>query len=72
MKEVISNKTRQYAKRQRTFWRKLEREVKVSYNKSEYIGCIESLNLTNADFRLYINELLKRIQAGRKYEQMGK
>ena|SRR5436190_1255879 len=62
MIELINNKTRQYAKRQRTFWRKLEREIKqqINYNGS-YIGCLESLNLTNTDLQLYINELLKRL-----------
>src|SRR5205814_4892940 len=54
MIEIIRNKTRQYAKRQRTFWRKLEREVSHQSNyRGEYIGCLESVNLTNTDFQLY-------------------
>jgi tRNA dimethylallyltransferase len=70
MIEIIRNKTRQYAKRQRTFWRKLEREVSHQSNyQGEYIGCLESVNLTNTDFRLYINELLKRLSCiGKKNE----
>lgn len=38
---VIQNKTRQYAKRQRTFWRKLEREIQQKNG-----GCIETINMT--------------------------
>ena len=62
MIELIRIKTRQYAKRQFTFWRKLEREIK---QKSGYtgtnIGCLETLNLTDLDINLYIDELLKRL-----------
>ena len=38
---VIQNKTRQYAKRQRTFWRKLEREIENS--------CYEVTNITSSE-----------------------
>ncbi len=62
MVEVVQNKTRQYAKKQRTFWRKIERDIKKQYSYSgQWIGCLEILNLTNTDLRLYINELLKRL-----------
>lgn len=59
---IISNKTRQYAKRQRTFMRKVGREIarETSHN-GHYIGCVEPLNLTNLDINLYINELLQRL-----------
>ena len=71
MISLITHKTRQYAKRQRTFWRMLERDIKQQKNNtaSDSIGCIESLNLTNTDIRLYINELLKRLlYVGKKNE----
>jgi len=62
MVEVISAQTRQYAKRQHTFWRKLEREIK---KENQYtgigVGCLETVNLTNREIHLYINELLKRL-----------
>lgn len=62
MVELISAQTRQYAKRQFTFWRKLEREIKTEkqYNGC-YIGCLETVNLTNVDIHLYISDLLKRL-----------
>jgi tRNA dimethylallyltransferase len=62
MVERISAQTRQYAKRQHTFWRKLEREIKI---ENQYtgtsVGCLETVNLTNREIHLYINELLKRL-----------
>ena len=62
MIEVVSNKTRQYAKRQRTFWRKLKRDIAQQPLRSGVaIGCIEELNLTNLNLRLYINELLQKL-----------
>lgn len=62
MVEVIATRTRQYAKRQFTFWRKLEREIKKEKKYTgTSIGCIEAVNLTNVKIHLYINELLKRL-----------
>ena len=60
--DAISTKTRQYAKRQRTFWRKLERDIQsqISYYGS-YIGCVESTNLTHCDIDFSSNELLQRL-----------
>ena len=62
MVDTISAQTRQYAKRQFTFWRKLEREIKkeTQYTGAN-IGCLETVNLTNVGIHLYINELLKRL-----------
>jgi tRNA dimethylallyltransferase len=58
----ISNQTRHYAKRQFTFWRKLEREIKKEKQYTgNNIGCLEAVNLTNIDIDTYINELLKRL-----------
>ncbi len=62
MVELIQDQTRQYAKRQSTFWRKLEREIK---SKSQYtgtsIGCLETINLTEDAIDLYSNQLLDRL-----------
>ncbi|HSC24835.1 MAG TPA: tRNA (adenosine(37)-N6)-dimethylallyltransferase MiaA [Candidatus Babeliales bacterium] len=65
----INIKTRQYAKRQCTFWGKLEREIKreTKYTNSN-IDCIETVNLTNVDMDLYINELLQRFSLDRNHE----
>lgn len=62
MVETIRTQTKQYAKRQFTFWRKLEREIKqeTGYTGTN-IGCLETVNLTNVNINLYINELLKRL-----------
>lgn len=70
MVELISNKTRQYAKRQRTFWRKLEREIKnAPPYEGDCVGCVQSTSLTNNDIHLYINELLKQLfSMGKKNE----
>jgi tRNA dimethylallyltransferase len=71
MVEKISAQTRQYAKRQYTFWRKLEREInKEKKYTGKYIGCLEVVNLTNVKINLYINELLQRLSCkiGKKYE----
>ena len=62
MVNLISAQTRQYAKRQFTFWRKLEREIKKENqytNTSE--ASLEAVNLTNVEIHLYISELLKRL-----------
>ena len=70
MVERISAQTRQYAKRQFTFWRKLEREIKKEnqYN-GIYIGCLEAINITNMDIHVYISDLLKRLSLiGKNYE----
>ena len=71
MVDTIATQTRQYAKRQFTFWRKLEREInKEKQYTGNYIGCLETVNLTNIKIHLYINELIKRLQCkiGEKYE----
>lgn len=71
MIETIAAQTRQYAKRQHTFWRKLEREInKEKKYTGKYIGCLEVVNLTNVKINLYINELLQRLSCkiGKKYE----
>jgi tRNA dimethylallyltransferase len=70
MVERISAQTRQYAKRQFTFWRKLEREIKKENQyTNDYVGCLEKVDLTNRDIHLYMSDLLKRLPLlGKKYE----
>ena len=70
MVERISAQTRQYAKRQFTFWRKLEREIKKENQYTNtYIGCLETVNITNTDIHVYISDLLERLSLiGKKYE----
>lgn len=69
--ELICIRTKQYAKRQFTFWRKLEREIKKEKRYTDtHIGCLEVINLTNVEIHLYINKLLKRLimALGENYE----
>lgn len=62
MIDSIRAQTRQYAKRQFTFWRKLEREIKKENRYTgTNVGCLEAVNLTNVNIHLYISELLKRL-----------
>jgi tRNA A37 N6-isopentenylltransferase MiaA len=71
MVDTIATETRQYAKRQHTFWRKLEREInKEKKYTGKYVGCLEVVNLTKVKINLYINELLQRLsyKIGKKYE----
>lgn len=56
--EAISIQTRQYAKRQFTFWRKLEREIKKEkLYTGTYVGCLETVNLTHMNSDAYVNKL---------------
>lgn len=65
MVELISTQTSQYAKRQFTFWRKLEREIKKEKQYTgESIGCLETVNLTNTKIDLSLINLL----IGKNYE----
>lgn len=59
MFHLIDVKTRQYAKRQCTFWRKLEREIKKEKRYTgTYISCLDTVNLTNTDIDAYIKKLV--------------
>jgi len=62
MVTAICTKTKQYAKRQFTFWRKLEREIK---KEKQYtgtnIGCIETVNLSTTSIHAYSSSLLQRL-----------
>jgi len=60
----IQQETRNYAKRQLIFWRRLEKKL-----KQEILGSttyIETVNLTTTDLDLYIKQLLKHVKAMRE------
>ena len=58
MLQLIDIQTRQYAKRQCTFWRKLEREIKKEKRYTgTYISCLDTVNLTNIDIDAYVKKL---------------
>lgn len=58
MLDMIDIQTRQYAKRQCTFWRKLERDIKKEKRYTgTYIGCLDTVNLTDVDIDAYIKKL---------------
>lgn len=63
MVETISAQTRQYAKRQFTFWRKLEREIKKEKRYTGmHIGCLEMVDLTSKDMNVYSSEVVNRLK----------
>lgn len=61
----IQQKTRNYAKRQMTFWRKLEKDLMREQSLHEKNGLqsseIAAINLTLLDVDLYIKQLLKKV-----------
>jgi len=59
--ELIQQKTRNYAKRQVTFLKKLKNEVDTSLQQTQPIEFIEEMNLTLCDVGLYINGLSNRL-----------
>lgn len=62
MKETIFYKTCQYAKRQRTFWRMLEKKLAQEEDSSTSLDC-RVINLTLTRLDLYIKQLLKSIDS---------
>lgn len=62
----IQKRTRNYAKRQMTFWRMLKRQLEEAL-RQKLDGsdrcCIEEVNLTCIDLHLYIEQLQKRIKS---------
>jgi len=56
---IIEQKTRQYVKRQETFWRLFPQAFKDS---GQYSVSITELNLTFSEQDLYINQLLKKLE----------
>jgi len=59
--ELIQQKTRNYAKRQVTFLKKLQNDVNASLQQTQPIEYIEEMNLTLCDVGLYINGLSNRL-----------
>lgn len=62
--EIIQQRTRQYAKRQETFWKSLERQFKSATEADSDgadSGCTQLINLTLSDRALYITQVLKRL-----------
>lgn len=58
----IQQKTRQYAKRQCTFWRMLQKKLEIHINQAQQASSIAVINLTFIDLDLYINQLSQRLQ----------
>ncbi len=58
MVESIQKQTRNYAKRQQTFWRSLQRDIITQHDPHAYI---DQVNLTFVNAELYINQLLRTI-----------
>lgn len=65
MIHAIQQKTRNYAKRQMTFWRKIEkslvREQHMYAKNNQHVPEVVAINLTLLGVDLYIKQLLKRI-----------
>ncbi len=60
---AIAQKTRNYAKRQETFWGNLARSVeRASRTQCSYTASIRSINLTLSSVDLYIKELSEHVQ----------
>jgi tRNA dimethylallyltransferase len=62
----IQKRTRNYAKRQMTFWRMLKRQLEEALGQElekSYRCCIEEVNLTCIDLHLYIEQLQKRVKS---------
>lgn len=53
---VIAQRTRNYAKRQHTFWRMLQRKI-MNITERERRGMLNEVNLTLLDLDLYISQL---------------
>ncbi len=63
---VIQQRTRNYAKRQRTFWRSFEQQLNdavATHIQSDHHGYAQLINLTLSDRDLYIKQVLKRLRA---------
>ena len=58
---IISQKTRNYAKRQIIFLNKLQRDVVSALQTTHSVGSVEEINLTLCDVGLYIKGLSHRI-----------
>lgn len=56
LEELIVQRTRQYGKRQRTFWRMLEKKLKLHENS------VETVSLSERDMAQYADELIAKLQ----------
>jgi len=60
--KIIQKRSRNYAKRQHTFWRMLEKKLKGAlFKHTKQAIAVESVNLTLVKFHLYIKQLLERL-----------
>lgn len=59
--KLIQQKTRNYAKRQETFWRMLKKSLHMVHDEGLYKGKIIEFDLTYPSLDLYIKQLLKDI-----------
>jgi tRNA dimethylallyltransferase len=65
--ECIQQRTRNYAKRQETFGRKIERDIMNAKRVAipplnEYVGCVEKIKITHVDIKLYSEKLVQRLK----------
>ncbi len=63
--ELIQRYTRNYAKRQKTFWKSLKKQLNreiAANSKKSYYGATASVNLTLLDRPLYINQVSKKLR----------
>jgi len=61
---IVHQKTRQYAKRQETFWRVFPNAFKsIGQHSSSVSGVITELNLTFNEQTLYINQLRAKLES---------
>lgn len=63
MRDLIFFATKQYAKRQRTFWRGLKKKIEEFVSSDVHaLGQVYELDLTLSDHTLYINQLIDRFK----------
>lgn len=59
---IIQRRTRNYAKRQHTFWRMLEKKIARQGNQDkEHTGHMQEVDLTTVDSDIYCKQLAKRL-----------
>lgn len=68
---IIAQRTRQYAKRQLTFWKMVQKQLQQAAETSPSTLSIEELNLTSSNLDLYIKQLSKLLLT-RMYQAIDK
>lgn len=58
----VSQKTRGYAKRQVTFWKRLKKKLQESDPAGDYLLAIKEVNLTLLSHDLYLNQLASQLE----------